>query len=516
MFMFLRLSNTVYALPIACHYLNLHFLETRLKNRIIENNTRYITRDQTDNHSVSDALKDWRANMMIAKGHAFSILLWMCGAYLGPTTTQAFTAEPAVRRAFKQTAGTSLLPSSSSSTPRGGGPTFFTPSSTAIRTTTRLYESGGNAAIELVSTLEKLDRQWKLQQRMKPRSRWSKLVLKPEVAVTGNDNVTDDPMVERPPEENVNRLTEEFVYLLEPPNQSQPSCLIVFAGGAGLGQFPHIAYNEFLIRLSDRLNAAVIAAPYSVGLDHFGLAKTVGELSRRARVHCQEDPERLYPSTLPTYFIGHSLGCKLATIYMAAMGQSYDGMGFMSFNNFGFSQTVGMVKQFAEEIQKSTGIGQPIAATRDLLNQVFSFAETIVGSIGLDFSPNTSETERMISMKFDEEQQAKTRLFVFDDDTLDSTPLFVQACPGAGPTVSYSPGSHLTPVYFKLGLDELPAEARELASGALGGFKTASFGNEEELNALVDEMAGWMLGKAPSRPNKLQQPLLVDALDKKD
>jgi Protein of unknown function (DUF1350) len=385
------------------------------------------------------------------------------------------------------------------------------PSLRSMASATRLFadRQANNAGIELVSTLERLDRQWKLQQRSKPTSRWSKLVLQPEAF---SDDAAD-PMVELPPESSI--PTEEFVYLLEPPNQSRPSCMIVFVGGAGLGQFPHIAYNECLLRLSNKMNAAIVAVPYSVGLDHFGLSKTVGELARRARIHCQEDSQRMYPANLPTYYLSHSLGGKLGLIYMAATGQTYDGIGMMSFNNFGFGQTVKMVQQFADQIQKTSGMGSgfglPLGGrTGEILNQVFSFAETIVGSIGIDFSPNPLETERIIQMKYDAERQNKTRLFVFDDDTLDSTPSFVQACQdGSGPTVAYLPGSHLTPVYFKLGLDDLPAEARQIASDAMGGLNSASFGNEGELDALVEELSGWLLGKNPSRSNKADQPLLA-------
>jgi hypothetical protein len=345
------------------------------------------------------------------------------------------------------------------------------------------------AGSELTNTLARLDQQWKIQQKSKPTSRWSKIIL---------DRDTQE-VSEEPPETYVPPLQEwqDFVYLLEPPSKSTPSCVIFFVGGAGLGQFPQIAYNEFLLRLSDRLNAAVIAAPYAVGLDHFGLAKSVGELMRKAKLHCEEDSSKLYPKTLPTYCIAHSLGCKLSSIYMAATEQTYDGIGFMSFNNFGFSQTIGMAKTFADQLQKNIGIGRGIRP--EVLDQVFSFAEMAVGSIGLDFTPNPMETERLLTLKYNEEQQERTRLFVFDDDMLDSTENFVQACNGAGPDVSGLPGSHLTPVYFKLGLDELPDEVRGVAKEASGGLESASFGNEEELNALVTEVSGWILGKGPSR-----------------
>jgi hypothetical protein len=107
---------------------------------------------------------------------------------------------------------------------------------------------------------------------------------------------------------------QDFVYLLEPT--SVPSCVIVFLGGAGLGQFPHIAYNELLLRVSDRLNAAVIAAPYTVRSGSLQSAKQAGEKLRKAIVACQDDKQ--YSQNLPIYCFGHSLGCKLQAIYLAA------------------------------------------------------------------------------------------------------------------------------------------------------------------------------------------------------
>jgi hypothetical protein len=102
---------------------------------------------------------------------------------------------------------------------------------------------------------------------------------------------------------------------------------------------------------------------------------------------------------------------------------------------------------------------------------------------------------------------------VFDDDTLDSTEDFTTACQGLGPSVSELPGTHLTPVYFKFGLEELPEEARGVARSAMGGIESASFGNEEELNALVDEVCDWILGKGPSRRPQEQPRLTGTVLD---
>ena len=361
--------------------------------------------------------------------------------------------------------------------------------------------SNNNGFDELSNTLARLDQQWKLQQRQRATSRWTKIVL-------ANEQDGSEAKEYAPETPVPQSLQENLVYLLEPPNKSNPSCLLVFIGGAGLGTFPQLAYNEFLIRLSDRLNAAVITAPYQVGLDHFALSKRTGDLIRRAVLHCEEDPKRLYSAQLPTYCLAHSLGCKLATIYMAATGQEFEGVGFISYNNFGFANTISMVREFAAEIQKGTQFTSRGNFNVGALDNLFTLAENFLGSFNFDFTPSPAETERIISLKYDEERQRKTRLFVFDKDNLDSSASFLRACTSEKQCVSVSalPGNHLTPVYFQLGLDSLPEEARYMASDSLGGFQNVSFGTLGELNALVDEVYGFILGREPSRKQEL--PLL--------
>jgi len=378
---------------------------------------------------------------------------------------------------------------------RGNRGAFLHHSSTssAGTTATRLRAGGGGDDFsELTSALSRLDQQWQIQERSKAKSRWSKLLLPPgEAATTGE----------------VSQNSEDFVWVLEPPSNSIPSCVIVFTGGAGLGQFPQITYNELLSRLSDRLNAVCIAAPYQVGLDHFGLAKQAGERIRRALVYCEDDPSRLYPPSLPTYCLAHSLGCKLQTIYLAATGQQFEGIGFMSFNNFSFGQTISMARTFADQLRRNggkKGSSSPMD-NEEILNSIFSFAETVVGALGVDFTPNAKDTERLIQLRFDDVLQEKTRLFVFDEDTLDNSKEFVENCSGGkGPSVSGLPGGHLSPVFFKFGVDDLdlgdvPPEAVDMAKEAVGGFQSASFGNEAYLDELCQEICSWILGKPPKR-----------------
>jgi Protein of unknown function (DUF1350) len=395
--------------------------------------------------------------------------------------------------------------------------------------TTRIRAGGqddenarGDAFSDLTSSLARLDNQWKIQQAGKgPKSRWSKLLLpkdpedEPEEVDAGQEwkenaaaSGSYSPTVSNQQDPN------DYVWVLDPPGNSIPSCIIVFTGGAALGQFPHIAYNELLLRVSNKLNALCIAAPYSVDLDHFKLAKQTGERIRRALVYLEDDPSRPYKTMPPVYALGHSLGCKLTTIYACATGQDYDGLGFMAFNNFSFSRTIKMARTFAEELRKSTTSSSANSQSKrdDLLGGIFDFAELAVGAIGVDFTPNSQDMSRLVTLRYDDKLQAKTRLFVFDDDNLDSSQEIAGACSGgSGPSICGLQGGHLAPVYFQWNMDDLPGfddgdgippEAREMAREAMGGLQSASFGDEAALNELVDAICDWILGRPPKREPK--------------
>ena len=106
--------------------------------------------------------------------------------------------------------------------------------------------------------------------------------------------------------------------------------------------------------------------------------------------------------------------------------------------------------------------------------------------------------------KYDQALQDKTRLFVFDNDGLDSSEGFLNACRAAGgngPKVSGLEGSHLGPVFINLNLDDLdlPDEARDIAGEMSGGFQGASFGDENIMQGAVNEICDWVLGKEPTR-----------------
>ena len=376
-------------------------------------------------------------------------------------------------------------------------------------------------------------------------TRWTKLVLS---KVDDDDDDDDEDHLrnqgsdgsETAPSSFQNQQQEEeYVWVLEPADVANgvrdgPSCTVLFTGGAGLGLFPHVAYNELLQRISNRLNAVVIAAPYTIGLDHFALAKDTGEKLRRGLIaydNNNANGKKRGGSTQkrPVYGLAHSLGCKLQTIYLAATRQEYDGYGFMAFNNFSFAQTIKMARSFTDQIQKTSSSAQGVDpntmrgsfSSSDWMKNAFDLAEVALGTLGIDFSPNANDMNRLIQLRYNDNYQSKTRLFVMDEDNMDSSSDFLEDCriqnsssstgndsnTDVAVSVSRIPGGHLAPVFFQWNLDDsmsaaasgyggsiedLPPEAREMAKEAMGGFQGASFGDEVALNALVDEICGWV------------------------
>lgn len=365
-----------------------------------------------------------------------------------------------------------------------------------------LQMSGMENAAELTSALATLDQKYQLTQRTSKRptggkAGWTKLILTTSKAKQDDDTIN----LEEEEDDNDDDYDDEnnFVYLLEP--DTSPSLILFFVGGAGLGQYPHIAYSELLKRISKRLNAAIIAAPYPLSLDHFDLSKKVGESLRQAVVQCEEKGG--YSADLPKFYLGHSLGSKLLTIALAASGvRDVQGIGFMSYNNFGFSNTISMVKMFADEMNTGGASNTSGSSSGSMpagfnFDQLLDFAGQAAGMMGFEFSPSPEETNKIIQMKYNRDLQEKTRLFIFNEDNLDSSDSFLDSCEGPGPRLSRLNGSHLAPAYIRLSIDdlEIPEEAREYVDMASGGFQNASFGDEESMNGAVKGVCEWILGQ---------------------
>lgn len=363
-----------------------------------------------------------------------------------------------------------------------------------------LSSSGGGIGFDgLTSALSKIEsRQLIEESRLKPskkrkENRWEKITLE-----SFTDDATED-QESSSSSPGVNNV-EQVVYILRPPDDSAPQSIILFLGGAVLGSYPHIAYSELLHRISSKTNSSVIAVPYTIGLNHFDISKSCEILFQKAIAYMEENMYTPQPpsnksiiSSLPIYVLGHSLGCKLHLIRMSAVKNSWEnlnGIGFISFNNYGLSQSVSMAKSFASSLN-----GEQKKASNEetqIMDIFFNFVEQAAQGIGFDFSPNPVETERIARLKFTNELQEICRVFQFDQDELDCTEQFMSCCPIA--SVSKLPGTHLTPVYLEFGINDLPETAQSLTE-QLTDYKSASFGNEEQLNMLVDDVCSWMKGE---------------------
>jgi hypothetical protein len=290
---------------------------------------------------------------------------------------------------------------------------------------------------DLVTSLARLDREWKLARQSSSRKKigdWVILNLMSE----DNNNDNDDDSTTTP-------STPEIVYLLEPSSGSTPSCIIFFLGGAVLGQFPHIAYSTFCQKLATKMNASIVAIPYEVGLDHFGIAQQAVKRMKSALIECEDS--RGYPTQLPKYAIGHSLGAKLHSISIAAtgIGDEFSGVGFVAYNNFGFAETITMARSFMKELQPPRGGSGSSSSTP--FDALFDLAGMAVSAVGLEFTPSPTDMDTILRSKFDEEVLTKIRLFRFEDDDLDSTNRFLGCFVNndeMAPSVSYLPGTHLT------------------------------------------------------------------------
>jgi hypothetical protein len=315
------------------------------------------------------------------------------------------------------------------------------------------YAGGGGAGAiggDLATALARLDEEWRLARNNNDRDGggwggkrigdWTVLDASDDGGGGGGSSSSSS-----------SSSSSEVVYLLEPASGAAPSCVVFFLGGAVLGQFPHISYSSFLKKLASKTGASVVAVPYEVGLDHFGIARRAVKRMKNAVIRCEDD--RGYSPGLPKYAVGHSLGAKLHSIGIAAtgIGGELSGVGCVSYNNFGFAETIKMARSFVAEMRVG-GRGSPSSSssssstTATPFDALFDLAGMAVSAVGLEFTPSPADMDKILRSKFDEDVLKKIRMFCFDDDDLDSTDRFLDCFEGGGvkPSVSYLPGTHLT------------------------------------------------------------------------
>ena len=138
-------------------------------------------------------------------------------------------------------------------------------------------------------------------------------------------------------------------------------------------------------------------------------------------------------------------------IAATGIGEELSGLGSVSYNNFGFSETISMARSFAREMQVGgPGFGARSAMPFDA-DALFDLAGMAVSAVGLEFTPSPLDMDRIVRTRFGSNILKKTRMFQFEDDDLDSTRGFVACLEGVGqaPSVSRLPGTHLTVSHWR-------------------------------------------------------------------
>lgn len=130
-------------------------------------------------------------------------------------------------------------------------------------------------------------------------------------------------------------------YILRPPTSIPPKAVIHFLGGAFFGAAPHITYNTFLHRLSER-GYIVVATPYNLSFNYLQVVQSI--------VSCWESVESDLAAEygpLPIIGLGHSAG----SLFHALASSLFDDITpkaanvLISFNNRPASSAIPMYQQ---------------------------------------------------------------------------------------------------------------------------------------------------------------------------
>jgi len=192
-----------------------------------------------------------------------------------------------------------------------------------------------------------------------------------------------------------------------------PIGIIHFLGGAFVATAPHLTYRWLLEQLASK-GYLVIATPFVNTLDHIAIAQSVLRNFERTleRLHDSALLRKLY---LPTYGIGHSMGCKLHLLIGSLYPVERAGNILISFNNY---------------------------AARDAIPLV----EQLNSTLAIEFTPSPLETNKIVQ----EDYKVRRNLLIkFNNDTLDQSTVLTKILQQRFPemvTVQTLPGTHTTPL----------------------------------------------------------------------
>ncbi|MBD2567529.1 DUF1350 family protein [Anabaena lutea] len=192
-----------------------------------------------------------------------------------------------------------------------------------------------------------------------------------------------------------------------------PIGIIHFLGGAFVATAPHLTYRWLLEQFAEK-GYVVIATPFINTLDHSAIAQSV-------LLNFERTLERLYDSGelrklyLPTYGVGHSMGCKLHLLIGSRFKVERAGNILISFNNYTAREAIPLVEQ---------------------LNS----------TLAIEFTPTPTETNQLVQ---DSYQIRRNLIIKFSNDNLDQSTALTKILQNRFPemvTVQTLSGNHTTPL----------------------------------------------------------------------
>jgi Protein of unknown function (DUF1350) len=192
-----------------------------------------------------------------------------------------------------------------------------------------------------------------------------------------------------------------------------PIGIIHFLGGAFVATAPHLTYRWLLEELASK-GYVIIATPFVNTLDHIAIAKSVLLNFDRTieRLHDSGALRKLY---LPTYGIGHSMGCKLHLLIGSLFPIEHAGNILISFNNYAARDAIPLVEQFNS-------------------------------TLAIEFTPSPLETDKLVQERY---KIRRNLLIKFNNDTLDQSAALTKILQERFPemvTAQMLPGTHTTPL----------------------------------------------------------------------
>ncbi|MCG6133890.1 MAG: DUF1350 family protein [Nostoc sp. LLA-1] len=192
-----------------------------------------------------------------------------------------------------------------------------------------------------------------------------------------------------------------------------PIGIIHFLGGAFVATAPHLTYRWLLEQLASK-GYVVIATPFVNTLDHIAIAKTV-LLNFERTIERLQDSGALRKLYLPTYGLGHSMGCKLHLLIGSLLPVERSGNILISFNNYAAKEAIPLVEQFNSTLM-------------------------------IEFTPSPLETNQLVQERY---QIRRNLLIKFSNDTIDQSTALTKILQARFPemvTTQTLPGTHTTPL----------------------------------------------------------------------